>query len=302
MSGGNSGSGGQVPGQSNTYQTQQTNSTTEPSPVIQQQLKDLVGGVGGYTAGGFTPPSLFPGSMTPDPSQATKSYWESLAQQSVDRGLLNAGSTYATDTLGGKYLNLDNNPYWQKGLAAGFAPQTKLLNDVTIPNLRSQFAGSGRTSYTPEGADFDTTNRAVTDLDQAQANAAATATSNVYGMERGLQNSALQSLPNLQNMAYQNIDALGRAGAGIDQLNQAKLNEAIFRDTYNKTGGLDWLTKLAQTYQGIYPGGTTSGNGTSSGYGTYMPPSNPTASAVGAGMTGAGTILQFLPFFKGGLV
>jgi hypothetical protein len=33
-----------------------------------------------------------------------------------------------------------------------------------------------------------------------------------------------------------------------------------------------------------------------------MPPSNPTASAVGAGMTGAGTILQFLPFFKGGLV
>jgi hypothetical protein len=300
MSGGNSGA--QQPGQSNTFQTQQTTSTTEPSPVIQQQLKDLVGGVGGYTAGGFTPPSLFPGSMTPDPSQATKSYWESLAQQSVDRGLLNAGSTYATDTLGGKYLNLDNNPYFKGAENAYLQPLTENFENNIVPGLRSQFAGAGRTSYTPQGADFDVTNRATKDFNQTTANATATMANNAYTAERGLQNSALMSLPSLQNMAYQNIDALGKAGAGIDQLNQSKLNEAIFRDTYNKTGGLDWLMKLAQTYQGIYPGGTTSGNGTSSGYATMMPPSNPTASAVGAGMAGAGTIAQFLPFFKGGLV
>jgi hypothetical protein len=87
------------------------------------------------------------------------------------------------------------------------------------------------------------------------------------------------------------------AGAGIDQYNQAKTNEAVLRDTYNKTGLLDWLTKLGQTAQGLYPGGTTTGSGTSTGTSTIMPPSNPTASGIGAGLAGAGTIAQFLPFF-----
>ena len=60
MSGGNN--GGQQPGQTNSTQTQQTTSTTEPSPTIQPFLKQLVGSLGGVTAGGITPPSLYSGS------------------------------------------------------------------------------------------------------------------------------------------------------------------------------------------------------------------------------------------------
>ena len=104
-------------------------------------------------------------------------------------------------------------------------------------------------------------------------------------------------LPGMQNMDLANAPASRAAGAGIDQYNQAKINEAVLRDTYNKTGLLDWLTKLGQTAQGLYPGGTTTGSGTSTGTSTIMPPSNPTASGIGAGLAGAGTIAQFLPFF-----
>ena len=160
--------------------------------------------------------------------------------------------------------------------------------------MRAQFEGSGRNLG---GNDVGTYLQARKNLDATQSNAAAQASLGAYNNERGLQNSALTMLPGLQSMAYQNIDALGKAGAGIDQYDQSKINEAVLRDTYNKTGLLDWLTKLGQTAQGLYPGGTTTGSGTSTGTSTIMPPSNPTASGIGAGLAGAGTIAQFLPFF-----
>ena len=295
MSGGNN--GGQQPGQTSSTQTQQTTSTTEPSPTIQPFLKQLVGSLGGVTAGGITPPSLYSGPMVAAPSQATQSGWQTMAQRGsagLGYGIDPFNKTLTADTLAGKYLDINNNPYFKSALAAGFAPQTENFNNNIVPNLRAQFAGSGRNLG---GLDVDTVLRATKDLDQTQANASATAANNAYGAERGIQLQTQGLLPGMANMDWQNVAGIAGAGAGIDQYNQAKTNEAVLRDTYNKTGLLDWLTKLGQTAQGLYPGGTTAGSGTSTGTSTMMPPSNPTASGIGAGLAGAGTIAQFLPFF-----
>ena len=71
------------------------------------------------------------------------------------------------------------------------------------------------------------------------------------------------------------------------------------RDTHSKTGDLDYWSSLASRFGGAYPGGTTTGSGTSSGYSTFMPASNPTSSILGGAMGAAGLGLQlakFLPF------
>ena len=173
MSGGNN--GGQQPGQTSSTQTQQTTSTTEPSPTIQPFLKQLVGSLGGVTAGGITPPSLYSGPMVAAPSQATQSGWQTMAQRGsagLGYGIDPFNKTLTADTLAGKYLDINNNPYFKNALAAGFAPQTENFNNNVVPNLRAQFAGSGRNLG---GLDVDTVLRATKDLDQTQANASATA-------------------------------------------------------------------------------------------------------------------------------
>ena len=172
MSGGN---GGQQPGQTNSTQTQQTTSTTEPSPTIQPILKQLVGSLGGFTAGGIKAPDLFPGSMVATPSQATQSAWQTMVQRGaagLGYGIDPFKKTLTADTLAGKYLDINSNPYFKNALAAGFAPQTENFNNNIVPNLRAQFAGSGRNLG---GLDVDTVLRATKDLDQTQANASATA-------------------------------------------------------------------------------------------------------------------------------
>src|SRR5260370_20319037 len=128
------------------------------------------------------------------------------------------------DTLAGKYLDINNNPYFQKARAAGFGPQTENFNNRSLLNLRSQFEGSGRNLG---GADMGTAQTAVKNLDQTQANASATAANNAYGMERGMQTTALGMLPTLQNMDYQNIAAMREAGATTGAANQACIDAPV---------------------------------------------------------------------------
>ena len=208
MSGGN---GGQQPGQTNSTQTQQTTSTTEPSPTIQPILKQLVGSLGGFTAGGVKAPDLFPGSRAATPSQATQSAWQTMVQRGaagLGYGIDPFNKTLTADTLAGKYLDINSNPYFKNALAAGFAPQTENFNNNIVPNLRAQFAGSGRNLG---GLDVDTVLRATKDLDQTQANASATAANNTLRHQRGIQLQTQGLVAGMANMDWQNVPA-SRAG------------------------------------------------------------------------------------------
>jgi hypothetical protein len=295
--------GGQSPGEQNSYQTQNTTSTSAPTPVIQPYLQDLVGKLGGYLNQHPSAPTLYDQSFTAPMSDATKSGIAALTNigNSGNSPLYQAGTTLATDTMNNKFLDPGNNPYLQKYLKAGFDQQNQSFNDTIIPNLRSQFAGVGRTSYEPgKGADFDATSRAVNDLARGQAAATAGAETQAYDSERGRQLQTQSMLPSFQSMDLARAGALGNAGSMWDAYNQKLRDEAVYRDTYSKTGDLDYWSSLASRFGGAYPGGTTTGTGTSSGYTRFMPPSNPTSNMLG-GLMGLGSLgLQAYSAFGGG--
>jgi hypothetical protein len=295
--------GGQSPGEQNSYQTQNTTSTSAPSPEIQPWLKNLTDKLGGYLNQHQSAPSLYGESFTAPMSDATKSGIAALTNfgNSGSSPLYQAGTTLATNTMNGQFLDPGNNPYLQKYLKAGFDQQNQSFNDTIIPNLRSQFAGTGRTSYEPgKGADFDATSRAVNDLARGQAAATAGAETQAYGDERGRQLQTQSMLPSFQGMDLARAGALGNAGNMWDTYNQKLRDEAVYRDTYSKTGDLDYWSSLASRFGGAYPGGTTTGTGTSSGYTRFMPPSNPTSNMLG-GLMGLGSLgLQAYSAFGGG--
>ncbi len=278
-------SGGQTPGQQNSFQTQNTTSTSAPSPEIQPYLKQLVGSLGNYLGANPGAPSLFGGSFTAGPSDATQSGYQMFrdvgANGLAGYGIDDASKRNLADTLGGKYLNPANNPYLQGGLRAGFDQQNDSFNNTVLPALRSQFATRGRSGSTE---DFDTTMRGAYDMNKAQAAAAANAETGAYQAERGNQMQAQSMLPSFLGMDLSRAGALEHAGQGADAFNQKRLDEQIYRDTYGKTSYLDYLSNLASRFQGAYPGGTTTGSGTSQGWQTYMPPTNPTSSILGTGM------------------
>jgi Chaperone of endosialidase len=295
MSGNN---GGQSPGQQDSYQTQNTTSTSGPNPTIQPWLENLSNKLGGYLNQHQSAPSLFGGSFTAPMSDATKSGIAALTNfgNSGNSPLYQAGTTLATDTMNGKLLDPGNNPYLQKYLRAGLDQQNDSFNALAVPGIRSQFAGSGRNLG---GLDVDAVVRARNNLDRAQADATAGAEGRAYGDERGRQLQTQSMLPSFQGMDLARAGALGQAGNMWDAYNQKLTDEAILRDTHSKTGDLDYWTNMAQRFLGGMPGGTTTGTGTSSGYTRFMPPSNSTSNILGALMGGAGLGLSAYSAFGG---
>jgi hypothetical protein len=302
--------GGQSPGEQNSYQTQNTTSTSAPSPEIQPWLKNLTDKLGGYLNQHQSAPSLYDQSFTAPMSDATRSGIAALTNfgNSGSSPLYASGTQLATDTMNGKFLDIGNNPYFQKSIAAGLVPLTQNLNENILPGIDSKFVGAGRTSYGDEtnagaggpGGHYDANMRAVRDFNQAAADAAAKASLGAYQGERSNQLQTQSMLPSFQGMDLARAGALGNAGNMWDTYNQKLRDEAVYRDTYSKTGDLDYWTNMASRFLGGSPGGTTTGTGTSSGYTRFMQPSNPTSSMLG-GLMGLGSLgLNAYSAFGGG--
>jgi Chaperone of endosialidase len=160
--------------------------------------------------------------------------------------------------------------------------------------LRAQFEGSGRNLG---GADMGNVGQALLNLNQTQSNATAQAEEGAYNNERNIQQQTLGMLPSFQNMDYQNIAAMGQAGANTDAANQAAIDAAVARYNYGTTAQPNYISDFLARIGAGYLGGQTTSTGTSSGtsYGTITPASNPTASTIGAILNGLGTVLPFLP-------
>jgi len=276
-------------------QTSNSNSTSGPNPVIAPRLGQLTDQLWSWYGANPAAPAYYP-----DGTVAAQSGQTQAANQALyNRGLTGLGSGIDTasrgqiaDTLGGKYLDVGSNPYFQKALSASFQPGVENLTNQILPGIDSKFAGSGRTG---SGSHFDTNMRAVKDLEQTQSNAAATAAQGQYDAERGRQYQALNYLPTMQGMDYQNLTAQAQAGANTDAYAQRKLDDSNAKYKYDQTAQADWYTQMAQRMLGMYPGGSTSGNSYSTGMST--PASNGTASALGTGMGLAGLALQAAPLF-----
>lgn len=284
MGGGGSEGGTQM---QNTSQTSQTG----PNPVIAPKLENLLGQSWDWMGQNMNAPAYYPGGTVADQSARTASALTSQWQRGaggLGYGLDSSARTLAADTMNGKYLDLNSNPYWAKAQEAALVAPTQNLMETILPGVDSKFAGAGRTAG---GAHFDTTMRGVRDFNTSATNAAAMAAGNEYARERGNQYAAANLLPQFQAMDYQNIDALLRAGGADDARAQLlKLDENAKHD-YESRAQLDWYNNFAQTILGMYPGGQTWGSGTGTGTGSGGGGGGSDgAQLAGAGIAAAGTI------------
>jgi hypothetical protein len=251
-------------GSSGSQQVQNTSSTstTGPHPQIAGKLASLSDDLWQWYARHGTAPAYYPGGTVAPPSARSVSANTALWQRGAG-GLgygLDAAARQATaDTIGGKYLDVDGNPYLQKALEASFRPQAEQLRDIVLPTLEARFSGAGRGA---SGAHRDTALRALEDMQRAQSDAAAKAAAGIYTTERGNQQAAIGLLPAFQNMDYQNLMALRQAGAADDAHAQRLLDDRNARYDYDNRAQADWYARIAQLLQSIYPGTRTSGNST----------------------------------------
>lgn len=286
-------SGGGDGGTSYQSSTNSNNQTTGPNPTIGPKLESILGDFWSWYANNGNAPAYYPGTTVAPSSVASQSAVTSLFNRGANGWQGRQGALGAiNDTIGGKYLDINNNKYFSGALSAAFAPQTENLMNNVLPGIDSKFSGSGRTAG---GAHFDTTMRGVQDLNRAQSEAAAKAALAAYTGERGNQMNAIGMLPSFQAADYQDLAAMQQAGAIKDAETQGIINADVARYNYAKTAQPEWLTRMAQMIQGIYPGGYSSGSGTSSGY--SQQPGGGT-SWLGTGMELAGLGLQAYTAFS----
>lgn len=274
-------------GASQSFQSTSSNSssTTGPHPFIQPTLESIGNRFSSLFSQNMDAPAYYPGSTVAPQSERTQSALTALWQRGANGlgGLDTAGRQMAQDTLSGKYLDLDSNPYWQDALAASFRPQNEQFASVVSPKLAAQFSGAGRYG---SGAHADAIGRAYGELAQSQSDAAAKTAANLYGTERDRMISATGLLPQFQTLDYQNLEALMRAGAEQDAYAQRVVDADVDRYNYGVNAPYDWLVRGAQGLQSIMPGGSTTGS--SSGFShSYVPRQDNTLQQILGGVMGA---------------
>lgn len=274
------GGGGTTPSTS----IQQTKQSNEPpayiQPYLQKGIQDLTAL---YDKGAA--PGYYPGATVATPSANTQAALTALYERGV-RGSPYGKAVMANldETMGGKYLDVDANPYFQKALAAGFRPQTEQFMQEVVPGLDGRFAGAGRYG---SSAHAGTTDRAVDSLNRAQADAAVKASSSAYDAERSRMLSAAGTaaslFPQLQAADYQDIEAMGQAGAGWDRQNQARIDADIARYNYDSNKDWNYINRYLASLNAGYPGGEMSGTVR----GSAMPSTNPSADTWNTILKGA---------------
>ncbi len=277
---GNQATGGSQVQSTNQSQQQQGRSVSQPIDWAQGPLQGL--GMSTYNTGTGIDP------YTP-PSTNTSGFWNA-ATQLGNAGIAGLGSmptSFAADTLGGKYLDLSTNPYLQANIDYAQQPAITAFNKQVLPGIASMFSGSGRT---PEAGNLsgDAVATATDALTRNLAGAATQAGYSNYAQERANQLNVLSQLPGLNSAAWQNVMGMGQAGQAQDAYTQAQ-----------KMAPLDLLTRTGLGVLSLAPGGVTDSSGSSSGSGTTYGGYGSTASD-GAGPwlnAGAGLLGQTLPLF-----
>jgi hypothetical protein len=263
-------SGGFSSGNNNsqTYQTSNSNSESGPPTPIAWELNQLGGNLFGYYQKNPNAPAYYPNSTVAPFSAQSQQAIDALFNRGANGSpLQTVGNTAALDTLGGKYLDLSNNPYLQGAIAYSQQPVIDAFNKQILPGITSTFAGAGRT---PEADNLggNAVATATDALTRNLAGAATTAGANAYNTERGNQMNVLGMVPALAGQDFANLNAMLTAGGALDQKAQQNIDADRARYDYNQTAQPNYYAQIAQLLQSIYPGATTTGSSNAFGSST----------------------------------
>lgn len=215
------------------------------------------------------PLQYYPGQTFADLSPET----EMSLQMQTDRALAgsplnNAAQQNLTDTLNGKYLDVNQNPY--------LMPAADSIMAKVLPQINAQFASSGRGQ----------SGLAARAAGEGATSAIGSLALQNYNNERtNQQRSALLS-PQLAQQDYADAARLGEVGSVREDLAQQQINDAMQRFQFNNMAPYQQLGLYNQLVQGNYGGQTSS---------TQTLPRR----SIGAGVLGGGVMGGGLGYLMG---
>lgn len=258
--GGSSGGGG----------TQTTKTVAEPSPEVKPYLGPYLSGASQLSK---QPYQQYPGQRIAafDPAQTLG--LDLTAQRAIQGNpAMNSANGLATDTLSGKYMDIENNPAWQA--------QSRSIGDqynrIVKAGTDSAFAGSGAYGGSAWGEQTAANQEGL-------GNALSSAYGNLYNTERDYQNRALAFAPSLAQNDYTDLQSLIGVGDAYRGVNQDVLNQQ-FGDWQE---AIQWPYEQSQFFGDALRATMGGAGGTTKSSAPNPNQSSPLAGAAGGALAGA---------------
>jgi hypothetical protein len=200
------------------------------------------------------PLSYYPGTTVAGFTPA-----QSLAQNAtINRALtgsplLGQAQQNTMDTMQGKYLDPNSNPYLKDTYDMGARSLSQNYNQNVMPAIKQGAAGAGAFGGSRQGvAEAGASNA----LAQQLSNLATTTYGQNYTTERGNQVAATNAAPAMAQQDYYDIGQLAAAGEEQQGMNQANIDAAIKQYQWQQLEPQQRLGMYSNLVSGNY-GGTT---------------------------------------------
>ena len=262
---------------------QQQSSTTSTEPWKGQQP---------YLTAGFSeaknlydqgPADFFPGQTYSNMDPATSQGLFSQYQTATDGNpLVGGAASNLTDTLSGKYLTPESNPYLSGTFDTAADKLSENFERSVIPGISSQFGATGGAGSTMHELALGTAAGEYTDSLRGLG-------SDIYGgnyaNERNRQLQAAQMAPGVREAQFADAAKLQQVGARNEAQSDKVIQDQINRYNYDANKQQASLQDYMSMITGNY-GSTSTSRSSSSSAGS------PIATAIGAGMTAASAMPQ----------
>jgi len=228
-------SGGGGGGSTQTQTVTKADPWSEQQPYLKygfQQAQDI------YQKGA---PGYYPGQTIAPFAPETNAALDAQTNRALSGSpLMTSAQNQLADTMSGKYLDINTNPY--------LMPMADQIRADVQPGIESRFAGSGRLN---SGLASRAVGMGVTDALSSKA-------MENYNTERGRQMQGMLFAPSLANQDYTDIAQLADVGAQREGMTQAGINADVNQYNYNANLPNNWLAQYMNIIQGQYGGsGTT---------------------------------------------
>ena len=206
-------------------------------------------------------PEYYPGQTYVDPSSQTKTALGMAESRALGGNpLLPAAQAQQLSTVQGDYLSA-GNPYFSGMMAGAARPAIDQFN-TAIRDIGSRTAASGRYG---SGAMGEMESQASKNLATSLTDTASRLAYQNYGAERGMQNQAIATAPQMAQADYADINQLANVGRTQEDIDRQALEADISRYEYGVNAPQQQLSNyLAAAYGAPAPVNQTT---TSSGGG-----------------------------------
>lgn len=260
---------------------QTTTQTTTSAPWAAQQpyLKELFSEAQGQYFGDT--PSYFPGPtvapFSPESLQAQDAIFNRATMGSPVQA---AGNQTMLDTIQGKYLDVNTNPYLSGYIDTATRPITQNFTNTVMPSVSSMFSSAGRYG---SGAHTDAVGNATDAYLRNLGDVGSSIAYQNYGNERNAMGLAAANAPAYAAADYNDPAQLASLGASKEAQQQALINADIQRHNFEQNLPAAKLAQYGNMVSGNY-GGTMSGTSTTP---YYQKSGSALQGAAGGALSGA---------------